>query len=363
MDLYYSELSSDNSINSSINASYSSYRTPMNSPDKFLNANDDVQEIDDCVVEDDDTIRNEDFSSFCSSFSHRLDQTYHSGLSKDFQFINKQKSLNGSINSEFLSQPQSASDLKDSFFPEHNDKGLVDRDLISRLKLIMQSIKLIESECSKVKLYEDQLRESFKKIQNFRENLFKENNSMLKLLSEIIYLVQDRSLISSSSEIISLVNGGSLSKCLDSNRIVSSDQDSILKSLIEFSRSNQPIHQIEDFPEMTKEIKEKLHRLPALVRGYLVRKLMRTNKVSNLKRTIKDTSTILVNFKKNLTNDDGCLKLTLQDVLFHRRLCVQLEKACQDFYAIFFDFPISKQMQMIANHRQSKRNQMSMPFH
>lgn len=107
---------------------------------------------------------------------------------------------------------------------------------------------------------------------------------------------------------------------------------------------------------MTKEIKEKLHRLPALVRGYLVRKLMRTNKVSNLKRTIKDTSTILVNFKKNLTNDDGCLKLTLQDVLFHRRLCVQLEKACQDFYAIFFDFPISKQMQMIANHRQSKRN-------
>ncbi|KAH7642814.1 hypothetical protein HUG17_9505 [Dermatophagoides farinae] len=105
-------------------------------------------------------------------------------------------------------------------------------------------------------------------------------------------------------------------------------------------------------------IQHKLRRLPAIVRGYLVRRLLSTGKIRNLRRTIRDTSAILVNFKKNLqTNtDDGRLIVTEQDVLFHRQLCAQLEKSCHEFYRIFFQLSMAKRMELIRNDREHSLN-------
>lgn len=93
-------------------------------------------------------------------------------------------------------------------------------------------------------------------------------------------------------------------------------------------------------------MKYRFRKLPALVKGYLLRRLIQTEKVQQLKRIIKDTSTILVQFKANLFRD-GKLVVTHQDILFHQRLCIQLEHACKEFYAIFFETPIAKQMDLI----------------
>ena len=77
---------------------------------------------------------------------------------------------------------------------------------------------------------------------------------------------------------------------------------------------------------------------------------MKTNKVMHLKRTIFDTSLILLNFKSNLFRD-GKLIVNEHDIFLHQRLCVQLEKACKEFYAVFFITPICKQMDIISKHR------------
>lgn len=77
---------------------------------------------------------------------------------------------------------------------------------------------------------------------------------------------------------------------------------------------------------------------------------MGTEKVTDLKRTIRDTSSVLLNFKSNLFRN-GKLVVTHEDILFHQRLCIQLEKSCKDFYSIFFNRPLSKQMDMIGRHR------------
>lgn len=88
-----------------------------------------------------------------------------------------------------------------------------------------------------------------------------------------------------------------------------------------------------------------------MVKGYLVRRLMKTTKLINLKQTIRDTSMILINFKQNLITD-GILHVTQEDVLFHKRLCNQLEKSCKELYSVFFHLTIKKQMQMISRHRE-----------
>ena len=106
-------------------------------------------------------------------------------------------------------------------------------------------------------------------------------------------------------------------------------------------------------------IRTKLARLPALVKGYLVRRLMQTLRVQQLRKTMKDTSLILINFKNNLVQNDGKLHVTHQDIIFHQQLCNQLESACLEFYQIFFNTSKKSQMLMIRKHREYLREMSS----
>lgn len=73
-----------------------------------------------------------------------------------------------------------------------------------------------------------------------------------------------------------------------------------------------------------------------------------------MKRTISDTSIILLNFKETNLTKDGRLVVTHEDILLHMRLCNQLEKACQEFYAIFINLPTNERMRIIAYDRMHK---------
>ena len=80
---------------------------------------------------------------------------------------------------------------------------------------------------------------------------------------------------------------------------------------------------------------------------------MRTDKVVTLKRTITDTSRILVQFKTNLLRESGGrLVVTHSDISFHKRLCDQLEAACRQFYAVFIELPLARRLEIIAQHRE-----------
>jgi hypothetical protein len=75
---------------------------------------------------------------------------------------------------------------------------------------------------------------------------------------------------------------------------------------------------------------------------------MKTEKVLNIIKTIRDTTTLLINFKKSPPNKD----VTPEDVRFHKRLIIQLENACHEFYDVLINYPKSAQMALITRSRE-----------
>ncbi|KAI1306504.1 Centriolar coiled-coil protein [Halotydeus destructor] len=92
-------------------------------------------------------------------------------------------------------------------------------------------------------------------------------------------------------------------------------------------------------------------RLPALVKGYLTRRLMKTEYVQELKRTIADTMIELEAFR----TDDV---LSPQDVLLHEQLMIQFNKSYMEFYNVFFKYSKPTQMQLIARSRELRRERV-----
>jgi centrosomal protein CEP110 len=94
-------------------------------------------------------------------------------------------------------------------------------------------------------------------------------------------------------------------------------------------------------------MQSKLSRLPAMVKGYLVRRLVKTEKVQDTIKTIRDTTQELINLNLELPERE----VTQEDVSLHSRLIAQLESACRRYYDIFMNCSKKEQMNMIANSR------------
>ncbi|XP_053203159.1 zinc finger C3H1 domain-containing protein-like [Panonychus citri] len=88
-----------------------------------------------------------------------------------------------------------------------------------------------------------------------------------------------------------------------------------------------------------------IQKLPAMAKGYLTRRLMTTSKVKNLIKTIKDTIILLDNYR----SED---QVAQEEIDFHRRLMVQLEKSLADFHDVFFTENKSEQMKLISRTRE-----------
>ena len=89
-------------------------------------------------------------------------------------------------------------------------------------------------------------------------------------------------------------------------------------------------------------------RLSALVRGYLTRRLMATDRVQGIIQTIRDTTTCL----KEL--NQGNLTILPSDVELHRRLLQQLNGAIDNFHDIFFSWDMYERMLVIARDREKR---------
>ncbi|XP_046633130.1 centriolar coiled-coil protein of 110 kDa-like [Daphnia pulicaria] len=93
-------------------------------------------------------------------------------------------------------------------------------------------------------------------------------------------------------------------------------------------------------------------RLSALVRGYLTRRLMTTDRVQSIIQTIRDTTTCL----KEL--NQGSMTILPSDVELHRRLLQQLNGAIHALHDMFFEWDVNERMLVIARDREKKAGQM-----
>ncbi|XP_077085952.1 uncharacterized protein cp110 isoform X2 [Siphateles boraxobius] len=90
--------------------------------------------------------------------------------------------------------------------------------------------------------------------------------------------------------------------------------------------------------------------LPALARGFLTRRLLRTERVSRIITTIKDTQMFLLAFPKQ-TVSAGRLDLMLQE-----RVTLQLRAARHELHQIFFSSSVCERMLMIRCDRELSRD-------
>lgn len=89
-------------------------------------------------------------------------------------------------------------------------------------------------------------------------------------------------------------------------------------------------------------------RLSALVRGYLTRRLLTTDRVQSIIQTIRDTTTCL----KEL--NQGNMMILPSDIELHKRLIQQLNGAIHSLHEIFFEWDVNERMLVIARDREKK---------
>ena len=94
-------------------------------------------------------------------------------------------------------------------------------------------------------------------------------------------------------------------------------------------------------------------RLTALARGHLTRRLLRTDKVENIKRTIKETVACAVNL--HLESGDSDRPPSREDLQLHSRLLAQIESACQSLHNIFFGLNTAERMNILALNRAARQ--------
>ena len=103
------------------------------------------------------------------------------------------------------------------------------------------------------------------------------------------------------------------------------------------------------FDSQLTPVKDKFESLPAFVKGYLTRRLAKTEKVFAMLETIRDIVVQLIDF-----DVDNMTEVTDADVEFHERLMKSLQNAIDRYYAVFFHTSVKEQMEMIRLDREKK---------
>ncbi|XP_070580541.1 centriolar coiled-coil protein of 110 kDa-like [Ptychodera flava] len=99
----------------------------------------------------------------------------------------------------------------------------------------------------------------------------------------------------------------------------------------------------------SREMKSKFNLVSAAVKGYLTRRLLRTEKVKTIAKTIKDTYSFVYRFQEETPVKRG--NLSTQDVKLAERVIAQLRAALLDMHEIFFEIPAYERMSIIRHDR------------
>ncbi|KAK9978127.1 hypothetical protein ABG768_019895 [Culter alburnus] len=100
---------------------------------------------------------------------------------------------------------------------------------------------------------------------------------------------------------------------------------------------------------VTAEQQRALCRLTAIVKGFLTRQLLRTEKVKHLRQTVQDTQEFICSFSTNAPQRND--QLSEQDLSLQERVRAQLRAALFDIHDIFFTMTLEERLSLLHQDR------------
>ncbi|XP_043087179.1 uncharacterized protein LOC122333562 [Puntigrus tetrazona] len=118
----------------------------------------------------------------------------------------------------------------------------------------------------------------------------------------------------------------------------------ISKLLTAQERQTQHLHQ--------EQVKA-LRRLTAVTRGFLTRRLLQTDKIKQLRKTIQDSR----DFIRSFQTDSQLRRVSVshQDLSLYQRVTAQLRSALHDVHQIFTVWPVRDRMSLLRQDREIRR--------
>ncbi|KAL2101308.1 hypothetical protein ACEWY4_003069 [Coilia grayii] len=101
---------------------------------------------------------------------------------------------------------------------------------------------------------------------------------------------------------------------------------------------------------LTVEQQRALCRLTAIVRGFLVRRLLKTEKVKHLRQTVQDTQEFIRSFQTEVP--PRRTSLSPQDLSLQERVRAQLRAALFDIHDVFFELGLEERLALLQQDRE-----------
>ncbi|XP_052056309.1 centriolar coiled-coil protein of 110 kDa isoform X2 [Apodemus sylvaticus] len=104
------------------------------------------------------------------------------------------------------------------------------------------------------------------------------------------------------------------------------------------------------------EIQTKFNKITAVAKGFLTRKLMQTDKLKQLRQTVKDTMEFIRSFQSEAPLKRGVV--SAQDASLQERVLAQLRAALYGIHDIFFVMDAAERMSILHHDREARKEKL-----
>ncbi|XP_051005251.1 centriolar coiled-coil protein of 110 kDa [Acomys russatus] len=104
------------------------------------------------------------------------------------------------------------------------------------------------------------------------------------------------------------------------------------------------------------EIQAKFNKITAVAKGFLTRKLMQTDKLKQLRQTVKDTMEFMRSFQSEAPLKRGVV--SAQDASLQERVLAQLRAALYGIHDIFFVMDAAERMSILHHDREARKEKL-----
>ncbi|XP_066130802.1 centriolar coiled-coil protein of 110 kDa isoform X1 [Saccopteryx bilineata] len=104
------------------------------------------------------------------------------------------------------------------------------------------------------------------------------------------------------------------------------------------------------------EVQVKFNRITAVAKGFLTRRLMQTDKLKQLRQTVKDTMEFIRSFQSEAPLKRGVV--SAQDASLQERVLAQLRAALYGIHDIFFVMDAAERMSILRHDREARKEKM-----
>lgn len=118
-----------------------------------------------------------------------------------------------------------------------------------------------------------------------------------------------------------------------------------------FGRATTKLSQV-----FSPEVQAKFNRITAVAKGFLTRRLMQTDKLKQLRQTVKDTMEFIRSFQSEAPLKRGVV--SAQDASLQERVLAQLRAALYGIHDIFFVMDAAERMSILHHDREARKEKM-----